>query len=299
MTTFSFRIGYGDWEKDIKEIAGFIDKDFFRNFTPVSLDEINNIEKSINRKFPEEFKLFYNKIGCGLFPTSFGGGIDSPEEIIENCYYAFLTKGSLTPGDKWASEAEQRKYYVTYGDYNPDPERFTENSLMIGDISLLDLVSIGADGCGYYYYLYTGKNANFEFYVLDGTGDSNCEYDTFSEGLISIFEEALIQLSLDNEIKITLREIGTYRNDAKNLEALCNALINAVSESNLEKVREALEAGADVNTREKGIKNTPLIIASKNGKLSIVKLLLQYNADVNIWNAGRYTPLMYNYGRTF
>ncbi len=69
-------------------------------------------------------------------------------------------------------------------------------------------------------------------------------------------------------------------------------LINAIANANIETTRQLLLAGANPNAVVNG--NTPLMLASKNGHLDIVKLLLQYKASVdnNAVNSERRTPLM-------
>ena len=57
-------------------------------------------------------------------------------------------------------------------------------------------------------------------------------------------------------------------------------LSESVTEGDIAKIQEAIQAGADVNVRYKdGF--TPLLIASRNGHTEIVRLLLTAKADVN------------------
>ena len=69
-------------------------------------------------------------------------------------------------------------------------------------------------------------------------------------------------------------------------------LINAIANANVEEARQLLEAGANPNAVVNG--NTPLMLASKNGNLDIVKLLFTHKASVdnNALNSERRTPLM-------
>ncbi|TDA41701.1 MAG: hypothetical protein DSO07_03190 [Thermoproteota archaeon] len=67
-------------------------------------------------------------------------------------------------------------------------------------------------------------------------------------------------------------------------------LIIAVYQRDLEKVKELLDRGADVNAKDI-FGDTPLHIAARNGHLDIVKLLLERGADVNARNESGDTPL--------
>lgn len=58
------------------------------------------------------------------------------------------------------------------------------------------------------------------------------------------------------------------------------ALIDAVKDNKIEKVKQLLESGADVNQKNR-FGMTPLYYASRNGYLEIVKLLLPAGANVN------------------
>ena len=57
-------------------------------------------------------------------------------------------------------------------------------------------------------------------------------------------------------------------------------LSESVDKGDITKIQEAIQAGADVNVRNK-YDATPLLIASRNGHTEIVKLLLTAKADVN------------------
>jgi hypothetical protein len=78
----------------------------------------------------------------------------------------------------------------------------------------------------------------------------------------------------------------------KRLEAASAILIRASAHGYIEKVKESLKAGADVNSKtEYG--STALIIASEYGHTEIVKLLLEAGADVNAKNNDECTALIY------
>lgn len=69
-----------------------------------------------------------------------------------------------------------------------------------------------------------------------------------------------------------------------------NELHDAVKAVNIEKVKRALKAGADINaTDEAG--ETPLHIAARIGRYSIVRLLLEHGPTLYLENNKGYTPL--------
>ena len=83
---------------------------------------------------------------------------------------------------------------------------------------------------------------------------------------------------------IKKRDIGKLKHDR-------NSLILAAEEGYKEIVLELLNAGVDVNTRnKKGY--TALIGAASNGHIEIVKLLTERGADVNVMTPSHVTPLI-------
>jgi len=66
-------------------------------------------------------------------------------------------------------------------------------------------------------------------------------------------------------------------------------IFEASTEGNLERVRELIQSGADVNARNYG--NTSLHYASENGHTDIVRLLITAGANVNAKNNYDETPL--------
>lgn len=69
-------------------------------------------------------------------------------------------------------------------------------------------------------------------------------------------------------------------------------IITAVYQGDAMRVREWLDAGANVDTRDEG-GWTPLLQASKWGHLEVCKLLIDAGADVNAINGDDWTPLLY------
>lgn len=98
-----------------------------------------------------------------------------------------------------------------------------------------------------------------------------------------------------------LLRAGAFPDDQKNL-------FNAVRSGNIAEVKRCLAAGAKINSREivrtkprlddpsaktETQGDTPLMIASYDGRLEVVKLLLAHGADVNLTGEAGYTPLMH------
>ena len=70
-------------------------------------------------------------------------------------------------------------------------------------------------------------------------------------------------------------------------------LNNASCPGKLERVKQLLDAGADVNTKSSIFKMTALMIAAADGWTEMVKLLLEAGADVNAQDDRGMTALMY------
>jgi ankyrin repeat protein len=62
-------------------------------------------------------------------------------------------------------------------------------------------------------------------------------------------------------------------------------LFDAIEDRNLEKVKELIDSGCDVNRSYSEDEITPLMYAATIGNLEIVKLLVQSGADVNAKSA--------------
>lgn len=71
-------------------------------------------------------------------------------------------------------------------------------------------------------------------------------------------------------------------------------LYAAVKANNISKAQEAIEVGrAMVDTRGKGLGNTPLMEASKDGNLQLVEYLIYQGADVRLKNRRGMSALDY------
>src|ERR1700722_4844548 len=68
-------------------------------------------------------------------------------------------------------------------------------------------------------------------------------------------------------------------------------LLNAARTGNMKGMMAALDAGADVNARDRN-QNTPLIEATCDGHLHLARLLIASGADVNAKNNCQDTPLL-------
>jgi ankyrin repeat protein len=71
-----------------------------------------------------------------------------------------------------------------------------------------------------------------------------------------------------------------------------DSFLNEVGADNKERIELFLEAGMNINVRDKD-GNTALMLASMNGDPEIVNLLIRKGADINARSATGYTALMY------
>lgn len=121
--------------------------------------------------------------------------------------------------------------------------------------------------------------------------------------ILSSDQEGRVNKTLNQELSNTLVEAACEGNVEKAREALDNganinattdtgstALMKAVNKNHIGVVTLLLEAGVDINFRTRS-GNTALVAAIENRSRVIVDLLLQANADVNFQDSSGQTPL--------
>lgn len=162
----AIQIGSPNWVEGLREVTNPLGSDFWSGFCRVGEAELDELERQIRRKLPDEFREFYRSIGYGSFP--FGGGFYSPSDIVA-CLGApiYFILGSRTPGREWATEEDHRRLWLTRGAMNPTPERFTNTALTFEGAKLYDLLQFGSNGCCCYHQLYVGPEpASFRYCLL-------------------------------------------------------------------------------------------------------------------------------------
>lgn len=70
--------------------------------------------------------------------------------------------------------------------------------------------------------------------------------------------------------------------------ALLTELTRAIRDHNAEDVRRILEAGVDVNVIQSYMQLTPLALASHEGDIATITLLLDHGADIAMYNKNQY-----------
>ena len=103
---------------------------------------------------------------------------------------------------------------------------------------------------------------------------------------LNITLPAMLKVHIDREKDLIMAGADV---NTTNSEGTITPLISAVQEENAEYVEELLRAGADVNATD-GL-DTALMVACKTGNETIVKLLLEAGADVNAENSPGMTAL--------
>ena len=109
--------------------------------------------------------------------------------------------------------------------------------------------------------------------VLVGCGESPHPHPTPEAKLVEPFAEAA--------------QPGQF---SKPLSEADSALLDAATEGKIEAVKQHLDAGADVNTKNEA-SFTPLHEGAYNGHKGIVELLITSGADVNAMKIDGMTPL--------
>jgi hypothetical protein len=182
------QIGSSNWVQELMAKSAPLGNDFWSNFRKVNGGELVQLENAIGRKLPEEFKEFYRLVGCGSFPL--GGSFESPVEIASSLAAPiFFVTGSMTHGAEWASHEDHKKLWLSRGQSNAAPQRFTEDSLTLDGVKLYDLLQFGSDGCCCYHQLYVGPQpAPFCYCLLTDSQTIENMCPTFSRAMESIVE---------------------------------------------------------------------------------------------------------------
>jgi hypothetical protein len=189
------RIGSPNWRDDLINSTNRLGDGFWNHFTPVAENQLEILEKQVGRRLPDEFKEFYRLICYGNFEP--GDGFNSPDDIVTRLGAPiYFVRGSLMPGQEWATEYEHRRLWVSQGKENPNPDAFTEEVLTLNGVKLYDLLQIGADGSACYHQLYVGPDPiPFRYCLLTDYGTIENTALTFSEALGKIIEDRLSNLS--------------------------------------------------------------------------------------------------------
>jgi hypothetical protein len=191
------QVGAANWVRDLKGVTDPLGPNFWSEFTPATEAELREAEKQLGRTLDAEFREFYLAVGYGYFPIF--GGFDPPSKFIHQVGSPiYFITGSLTPGAEWATEDEHQRLWLSRGLQNPDPARFTDETLTLEGVKLYDLLLFGGDGVCCYHCLYIGPEpAPLRYCLLTSFGMEDPR-DTFSEGLWRILELQLEE-NEDNE----------------------------------------------------------------------------------------------------
>ena len=177
------RIGATGWLNDLRAITEPLASDFWAAFTPASERELQTVESQLGRTLDPEFREFYRTIGYGDFPKF--GQFNSPDELVLGAGPAiFFITGSLTPGKEWATVDEHQRLWISRSRENPNPSKFTDETLTLNGVKLYDLLQFGSNGCCCYHQLYVGPEpAPLRYCLLTDSQTMEDQSATFSEGL--------------------------------------------------------------------------------------------------------------------
>jgi uncharacterized protein len=131
---------------------------------------------------------------------------------------------------------------------------------------------LGDTGCTALFYAVTKNNYSITKILLEAGADPNLE----NEIQIDEHETALMR---SGDIKICSLLVDFGANINKKSQEGQNALVAAVSESNIEKVRFLIQAGADINAMDNK-RNNALIVAKEKGDSKIIQILIDAKAGV-------------------
>ena len=181
-------IGSPNWHNVLINATQGLGVGFWEQFTAVSDDQLEKLENKIGRKLPDDFKEFYRVIGYGSFSP--GDVFYSPDEIVE-CIGApiYFVRGSLMSGNEWATEYQHQRLWLSRGDENPAPAKFTKKILSLDGVNLYDLLQIGINGSGCYHQLYVGPDPSpFTYCLLSDSGTIEDIALSFSKALARMIE---------------------------------------------------------------------------------------------------------------
>jgi len=181
---YKFVIGKGRWAEEIRYFTTELNRKYWSRFRPLKAQEIVGIERDVGRRLPDDMKEFLGVFGCGSFPDPFGGNIYEPDEFAAGCHgHLWMILGS----SDWATADDQKQFYVTRGEFNPAPDKYTKQALLLVGVNLLDLLQIGSNGMCCYHQVYVGNTPGPIAYCLL-TPESTLEdpAPSFSEGLKTI-----------------------------------------------------------------------------------------------------------------
>ena len=125
-------------------------------FYPVSIDEINNAEKQMNRQFPKSIKQFYLEIGWGFFEDeskSFINLLMSPSDIADfycaNGNYVYAEEREFLEENEFVFFEVDAECHITLNLEDDVEEGIYFGTDKIAD-SLFDFVSKMSEDSNYY-----------------------------------------------------------------------------------------------------------------------------------------------------
>jgi hypothetical protein len=161
--------------------------ELWAGFQPASEHEIEALQAALSRPFPDDFRQFYSRIGYGRWPTLYGGGIYSPEEILQTIGAPiYFVLGSHSPGSEWATTEQHAQLWLSKGECNPAPMNFTAAALSYHGVQLTDLLQIGTDGCAGYQMIHLSSSSSVAYMVIPESGDPDFVCESFKEGILRI-----------------------------------------------------------------------------------------------------------------
>lgn len=137
---------------------------------------------------------------------------------------------------------------------------------------------------GTYSLVISGEKGRAEVSYLEIAGASENRQD------LALTVQTLAEVTVEMPETVTLTTISGGIALRVSYE---NPLSLAVSNDDLEEVRNLIAKGANVNGKEKDSENiTPLFLAVENGNAEIAETLLNFGAKINARDGNKQTPLM-------